>query len=46
MPAILAPTRRQVNAEGLVREVHAAEEGALESCYKGYRVSDGDIANE
>ncbi len=27
MPAILVPTRRQVNAEGLLREVHAAEEG-------------------
>ncbi len=29
MPAILGPTRRQVNAKGLLREVHAAEEGAL-----------------
>ncbi len=27
MPAILRPVRRQVNAKGLLREVHAAEEG-------------------
>jgi hypothetical protein len=27
VPAILAPTPRQVNAKALLREVHAAEEG-------------------
>ncbi len=27
LPTLLAPTRRQVNAKELLREVHAAEEG-------------------
>jgi hypothetical protein len=27
LPAILAPARRQVNAKGPLRELHAAEEG-------------------